>query len=270
MEPFKITLFNTVGKTMTTTHFHDNYELFFLLEGKRDFFIKNHTYSVQPRDLVFISPKVIHKTIIRESPFQKRYAMMIPKDFISSLALNYDDNLFECFQNPSPILKIDGEKYTHILNLFNQIYEEYESSHKHKDFILSILVAELLFYLNRYHQEIQPNPVDTDKTLSRQAIDILLASYKESLVLDDIAKQLFVSTFQLCRIFKQETGFTVMEYLTYVRLREAMRLLDSTNDSITDISFLAGFNNINHFIRTFKQHLGTTPKQYQLKRPPSV
>jgi AraC-like DNA-binding protein len=57
-----------------------------------------------------------------------------------------------------------------------------------------------------------------------------------------------------------------MEYLLFVRLREAMRLLDTTENSVTDISLAVGFNSINHFIRAFKQHLYITPKQYQLKK----
>lgn len=266
MEHFKLTLVDNFGSTMEHTHFHENYEIYFLLEGSRDFFIKNHTYKIQPQDLVFLSPKVIHKTIVRDDPYVKRYAMLIPKDFISTLAMKYDGNLFDCFRKSTPILHLDNLNYSHVTNLFEQMHQEYDSDNTHKDFIISVLVTELLFYLNRFHTDEVVASDDYEKSLSRQIIDFLVTNYKDSISLEDISNHLYVNTFYICRIFKIETGFTVMEYLTYVRLREAMHLLDTTNLSVTDISFTVGFNNINHFIRTFRKNLNTTPKQYQLKQ----
>ena len=266
MEPFKITFLDTMGKTMVNTHFHNSYEIYFLIDGTRDCFIQNHTYVLQPKDIVFFRPKAIHRTIVRDSPYIKRYVMMIPQDFVRSLALEYEGNLFKCFLNPYPVLKLQGQDYTHILNLFSRIHEEYEKHQRQPSFIISVLVTELLFYLNQLQEgTLSPHP-HQEKTLSRQTIDMLMPNYHKTITLDWLSKELFVSTYQLCRIFKEETGFTVMEYLTFLRLKEAMQLLDTTDQSITDIGFTVGFNNINHFIRTFKKHMSTTPKQYQLKR----
>lgn len=251
---------------MTHSHFHDDFEIFFLLEGKRDIFIKDQTHTILPQSLVFISPKVIHKTIVRDTPYYKRYALMIPKEFVNTLALQYEGNLFECFQPNSPVFELTGEKYAHILRLFNRIYQEYEHDAFQKNFIISILVAELLYYLNRYRNDSQLAPANSESTLSSQVIEILTNRYAENIQLQDLSKQLYVSTFALCRLFKSQTGFTIMEYLLFVRLREAMRLLDTTENSVTDISLAVGFNSINHFIRAFKQHLFITPKQYQLKK----
>ncbi len=266
MENFKITLFDKMGKSMASTHFHSSYEIYYLLEGERDFFIKNRTHKVRAGDLVFINPKAIHRTKVTKSLYVKRYAMLIPKDFVQRFALDYDDNLFECFINPNPVIHLKEDQHLHLLNLFTRIYEEFESENPHKNFILTVLVTELLYYLNRYHGGDHSLPIDQTTSLSQQAIEYILENYTEQITLDELSSNLYISTYQLCRTFKAETGFTVMEYLTFVRLRESMQLLDTTNQSVTEIGFAAGFNNINHFIRTFRQHLGTTPKQYQLKR----
>jgi mannose-6-phosphate isomerase-like protein (cupin superfamily) len=56
MNHFKITLVASAGPSMAHSHFHDDFEIFFLLEGKRDIFIKDQTHTVLPQSLVFINP----------------------------------------------------------------------------------------------------------------------------------------------------------------------------------------------------------------------
>jgi hypothetical protein len=87
---------------------------------------------------------------------------MIPKEFVNTLALQYEGNLFECFQPSSPVFELTGEKYAHILRLFNRIYQEYEHDAFQKNFIISILVAELLYYLNRYRNDSQLAPTNSE------------------------------------------------------------------------------------------------------------
>ena len=66
-----------------------------------------------------------------------------------------------------------------------------------------------------------------------------------------------------CRLFKQYTGKTPIEYLNNYRIEQAAKLLIETNDSITDIAFDCGFENTSYFIRKFKAQKSATPKQYR-------
>jgi AraC-like DNA-binding protein len=65
-------------------------------------------------------------------------------------------------------------------------------------------------------------------------------------------------------IFKEVTGFTVMEYVMACRLNQVKYLLEMEPDqSLTDVSRATGFESVAHFSRFFKEKVGTTPSQYR-------
>ena len=59
------------------------------------------------------------------------------------------------------------------------------------------------------------------------------------------------------------THQTPMDYLNRQRIAKACIQLDTTDDSITDVAYSNGFNDLSYFIRTFKKYKGTTPGKYK-------
>lgn len=94
-------------------------------------------------------------------------------------------------------------------------------------------------------------------------IAYLHAHYDESLSLDQLAEHFYISSTYLCRIFKQTTGFTLVEYLQDVRVQQARAYLRETNWKVTSIAEKTGFDSIAHFGRVFKHLTGHTPLQYR-------
>lgn len=66
-------------------------------------------------------------------------------------------------------------------------------------------------------------------------------------------------------MFKQITGFTVVEYLSFVRVRKAEGLLCETDLSITEIAGETGVGNVTYFERVFRTATGLAPLQYRKK-----
>lgn len=77
------------------------------------------------------------------------------------------------------------------------------------------------------------------------------------------AKQLNVNSSYLSALFKKETGSTLTEYVNKKRIRHAVFLLNSTNLQIQMIAQQCGIPDVNYFIKTFKKHVGKTPKEYR-------
>ena len=90
--------------------------------------------------------------------------------------------------------------------------------------------------------------------------------YAEDIAVQEIADRLGVSRSHLSRAFKAAHGMTILEYLLGVRLAHAMRLLDETDLSITEISRQVGFNNSNYFFHKFKEKFNQTPSQYRSEK----
>ncbi|MFN2533457.1 MAG: helix-turn-helix domain-containing protein [Pyrinomonadaceae bacterium] len=82
-----------------------------------------------------------------------------------------------------------------------------------------------------------------------------------------IAKSVNLSPGRLAHLFKNETGTSIQQYLTRIRLANARRQLESTFLSIKEIAAAAGFRNVTRFSTTFKNAVGTTPAEYRKSAP---
>ena len=90
-------------------------------------------------------------------------------------------------------------------------------------------------------------------------------NFEKDIHLSDLANQLYVTEQYLSRIFKEQNGIGVSEYLIKRRLSKVRQLLLETEGAITDIAYSAGFSNINSFNRVFKKYQGMTPSAYRLE-----
>lgn len=103
---------------------------------------------------------------------------------------------------------------------------------------------------------------DISKEYTDAAISHMNAHFDKDITVQDIADVVGVSRYHLSRIFKENTGITLMEYLNELRFNKAEALLKDTSMSINEVAKTIGFNNISYFNRKFKQKFGTTPSQF--------
>lgn len=101
-------------------------------------------------------------------------------------------------------------------------------------------------------------------SLASRAADYIQAHYSEDISLDIIAGYIKVSPTYLSRIFAQEQGKGVQEYLTDLRLQKAKQLLTQTNDKVYEIAVKVGYPDAVYFNKVFKKHTGKTPKEYRM------
>lgn len=103
------------------------------------------------------------------------------------------------------------------------------------------------------------------KLLIENAKTYIEDNYNLPLSYKDVAKEVFISPSYFLNLFKQETGFTFVDFLTDVRINKAKKLLLSTEMNITEIAFEIGFNNSNYFSCLFKKIVGISAKEYRKK-----
>lgn len=80
---------------------------------------------------------------------------------------------------------------------------------------------------------------------------------------DDLSEQACMSRANFFRKFKEEFGISPGEYILKERLNKAKDYLSAPQNSITQVCYMSGFQNLNYFIRAFKKETGITPKTYQ-------
>lgn len=87
--------------------------------------------------------------------------------------------------------------------------------------------------------------------------------YQEEIRLTQLAELIHMSTSSFSRFFKLRTGKTLSEYLTDIRIGYAARMLVDTQQSIAEICYGCGFNNLSNFNRLFKKKKHCTPKEFK-------
>jgi len=87
--------------------------------------------------------------------------------------------------------------------------------------------------------------------------------YMDDIRLGTLADLAGMSTSAFSRFFKLHTGNTLREYLINIRLGNAARLLLDTSESIANISFFCGFNNLSNFNRIFKDRKVCSPSEFR-------
>lgn len=110
----------------------------------------------------------------------------------------------------------------------------------------------------RFFEEVPKNEVIKTYT------HFIEENIREPISAKEVANHMNISYTYFSRCFKKETGKSFSEYLTFLRLRQAVWLLRHTDETIEEIADYIGFNTANYFSSIFKKFIGITPSEYRL------
>lgn len=95
------------------------------------------------------------------------------------------------------------------------------------------------------------------------AIDYIYVHLMDRITINDLAAAVCVSPAHLSRIFKQETGISVSEYIRQRKIDMAKNLLRFSSYDFADIAAMLSYSSQSHFIQQFRTQVGMTPKAYR-------
>ena len=248
-------------------HYHDFHKIILFLGGDADYIIEGRSYPLVPRDIIFVSAGEIHRPVLRPAPYE-RIVIYVAPAFLARYTRGQDD-LAACFHRARETSRVmhAGTGLSHDL-LFHM--EKLERT-AHAEGFANGLYAEILFIefmilLNRaliahelgeLHASSYDEKIQTVLTYINDHLDADLS-------IDTLAGKIYLSKYYLMRKFKQETGYSIHQYITSKRLLAARHLL-SGNESVTDICYGCGFRDYSTFSRAFRAMFHMTPKEWREK-----
>ena len=96
-----------------------------------------------------------------------------------------------------------------------------------------------------------------------RTLEYIISHLSDELKIINLAKQVDMSVSNFCKLFKNETGLTVNEYITTQRCKKAAEFLSQTNFPVQEIGSYVGYDDNNYFVKVFKKVYNTTPTQYR-------
>lgn len=121
----------------------------------------------------------------------------------------------------------------------------------------------LISYFRETVQDMWAFQNETYGNVVSQVKRILQNEYTKQWTLDELAHQINISKAYLCTLFKQNTGQTIMDYLSKIRIYKAADLLRDPQSKVNEVGDLVGYSDPGYFTRIFKKHFGISPSQYR-------
>lgn len=87
--------------------------------------------------------------------------------------------------------------------------------------------------------------------------------YLNDLNINSISDKLEVTSSYLSKLLKKETGLSFIDYLTNIRIKKAMYIMEDPTVKIYDVAELVGYSNQHYFCRAFKKEVGVSPTEYK-------
>jgi len=150
------------------------------------------------------------------------------------------------------------------LKLYNSIYHLLESDQAHKTIDSSALLYSLIIaQKNSLQSTLTPKTISPIDKL-QPVIQYMRYHLDEDLSLDQLAQTIDVTTYYLCKLFKNAFGLTPITYLSRLRIQRAKELLlTQATYPIHRISGLVGYRDTSYFCHMFKKNEGVSPTEFR-------
>ena len=254
------------NQKMSNLHFHDEIEIITVETGSMFFvFADGSRQEVRAGQTIFVGSRVIHSTFAGET-------------VLSDCMLQFKENVL--FSNSE---KKSG--YEKFLKRFVAIHEKHilvtddrdvmddvitvckEYTEKNEGYGMYIIsrICSLLGYLKRCgFLSDSRNIIDENKIERlKPAFEYVDEHYASDITLEKMSKLIGISEYHFCRLCKNAIGSSFIDYLNFVRVSKAEKLLRSTDTSVLDIALDTGFSSLSYFNRVFRKFKNCSPTVYR-------
>ena len=250
----------TMRDTMTDMHYHHTNELYYILDGERDYFIDQQFFKANDGDFVMVPHDTMHRTagksatrvlIYFSESFLSKYFSAKPLNFVMS---KFKASIFR------PPMVMKGFFDSTIAGLLRTYEDKVKNNDKGGDEVIASYLFSLLFTIatadNYYIEHAYP-----DERIS-QIIKYINENYSQIDNIEEIASKFYISKFYLCKIFSENLGTSLVSYLNMIRIRSACQMIREGNERMVDIALRCGFNSSSYFCKVFKKEMGITPREF--------
>ncbi|WP_245902282.1 AraC family transcriptional regulator [Gracilibacillus dipsosauri] len=257
-------------------HSHEDFEIFMFHKGICRYLINNQIYDLQPGDILLMDGLALHRPNVPDNCDYVRSNLHFIPDWIEPvLELMKAKELLDVFRFDHHYLirTSNKEVLRDIEAIFEKMYKvEYSSRliDSEKEWEMKFLLGELLVQINSLYRNtcLQAKKEPSNKTEHAEKIaSYIQEHFTNKVIISEIAVALNLNKSYVSHVFKEMTGYTIMEYVMACRIQQAKYLLEAEETKqVQQIAYESGFENVSHFSRYFKEKLGITPKEYRKKR----
>ena len=249
-------------------HWHKEWELIYMVSGRMDFIINGEHLSAGEGEVILMRGGTLHSASSDTCSYQ------CLNFGLHELVLNVLSvrEAFRLFYRNVYLPRIhytadDGEIYGIVSAIFSAFADSHSESFRRMSTLGNVARLFACILENGYYSE---NSADAsgaaDKiNLLKPVLEYIETHFSEEIKLSTLAKITGMNENYFCRFFYSLTQKTPISYVTHYRIEQAANMLLATSQTVTEVAFRCGFNDVGYFIKTFKKIKGCTPKQFQMR-----
>lgn len=243
--------------SMAAMHAHDTHELYFLLAGRRRYFVGHTIYDVDPGNLVLIPKGHLHRTTAPGQDGYERYVLNFSPGEHRAIPLLLGQTEFDGLMQRG-CLQLPAAAAAQIRKDLELLEQELSCPSAGARAYTAHLLQDILITALRCGSRKAPLHGDSADKI-QQVARYISQSYQEPLTLEQAAQMACMEKTYFSKRFKHLTGFGFHEYLTQTRLAAAQQLLENSGLSINEIAERCGFSGGNYFGDVFLRVKGCSP-----------
>ena len=150
--------------------------------------------------------------------------------------------------------------------LVSRLLTTFTNNSKSKDVLVDLMIKELIVRLlqTKAKQTILTGTTDLfNNNRIAHIVKYIREHLTEQITVDKLAGKACMSASHFYKIFKDTLGESPIDYINFERIKLAKKMMANTNKKLSEIAFLAGFNNVSYFNRQFKKLEMISPSQYR-------
>lgn len=248
-------------------HYHDGIELFLLLNGEVNYYIDEHCYHLSRGSLILINPEEYHRSELLNHETYERIVINVSSSLLATLSTKRT-SLTICFEDrpfcEGNLIELEKGDLQELIVLSRHLASALAEPGYGYDLLALSFLLQILVKANLLYQSDSRPGLASDimPSLVRDTMNYIEEHLTESFCLADLSKAFYHNGSYISRCFKRVTGLTIQQYTLYKRIGLAQKYLQE-GYPLTDVCWMAGFNNYSNFSRSFTQYVGYSPKKYQ-------
>ena len=246
-------------------HSHDFIEVMILLSGCGQYRIDGKIYQVREGDVLFMNPGTKHQAIVTDKDRPMMEFFIAFTDFKLD---GVEEGHFD-LKERGPVIHLEGDQKYRLFKLAYSMDAESGSRQIGKYVMMKSYLLQLVLLLVREMEEPgwdKRDNLTVEPTNRKHVVEHILnyfeEHYSEKISLDSIACNMYLSTFYISKIFKNETGDAPIRHLINIRLEHARQILESGQESsVSEVAAQVGYEDAYHFSKLFKKKYGVSPSR---------
>ena len=243
-------------------HFHEFDKIVILISGSVNYMVEGTDYSLKPWDILLVRHHMIHKALRDVSVPYERIIIYLNSSYVERFAPN--GGLMDCFAAAEKrrfcLMRPDNGEIEKLKDSLGRLDASISDTEFGAELMRGTLLAQLMVQLNRIMQRDSSRENTTAEQCGKisAALSYINENITGKLSVDELAAMCYLSRYHFMRLFKQQTGCTVHNYIRQKRLVLAARLIRE-GMSASSAAAECGFTDYSAFHRAFSQTFGVSP-----------